>query len=185
MPNALAKIVAIVLTVLIMYFSTYQIYKKERDLAYINTSQAVTEFVDNVRFKGYITPKMYEDFQSKLHSGSSVLFDVQIVHEQKVYVPEYTDPTDLNSFTGKYSVTYEEYHWEQIKKVLYEGTPTEIRMYKLQADDYFEVYVENKTKFKSSMLLDFITFSIGDFNQVEIVYPYGGMVHNQDWTDSK
>ena len=185
MPNPIAKIFAVILITFMLYYSFYQIYKKEEDLAYINTYQVVTEFVDNVRFKGFITPKMYEDFQAKLHTGSDVLYDVEMVHKHKVYVPEYTDPTNPNSFTGKYLVTDDEFYWEQIKKVLYDNpsVPYEQRIYKLETDDYFEVYVENKTKFKSTMLFDFLTMNIGESNKVVISFPYGGMVHNQDWTD--
>lgn len=186
MVNPISKLFAVILSVLVMfYFITYQNYKKQEDLTYINTYKVVTEFVDNVRMKGYITPSMYEDFELALHTGTDVLFNIELTHSQKVYSPIYTDPTDSNSFTGEYQVDYQEFYWEQIKQPLFldESTPYEERIYKLQTGDYFEVYVENKTKFKSSMLLDFLTGSVGNDNDVLIPFPYGGMVLNQDWTE--
>jgi len=164
------------------YVPTYQNLEKQEDIAYLNTYQVVTDFVDNVRTKGYITPQMYEDFQQKLHVGD-VLYNVEMVHKHKYYHPVYTDPSDPTTFTGKYVVDYDEYYWEQIKEQLYgkNAGPEEDRMYKLEEGDYFGVYVENKTKFKSTMLLEFLTGKIGDHDPVVISVPYGGMVLNEDY----
>lgn len=183
MPNALSKVFVVILSVLVLYYvPTYQIYKKQEDLAYANTYQVVTEFVDNVRMKGFITPQMYDDFQAKLHVGD-VLYDVQLVHQHKVYSPIYSDPSNANSFTGKYDVQYDEFYWEQIEPYLY-GTASspdyKERKYKLESGDFFEVYVENKTKFKSTMLFDFLTGGLGS-DGVVISIPYGGMVLNEDY----
>lgn len=183
MPNALSKVFAVILAVLVLYYvPTYQIYKKEEDLAYVNTYEVVTEFVDNVRMKGFITPQMYEDFQSKLHIGN-VLYDVQMVHQHKIYSPVYTNPGDLNSFTGKYEVQYDEFYWEQIEPYLFgtaSSTDYKERKYKLENGDFFQVYVENKTKFKSTMLFDFLTGGLSS-DAVVISIPYGGMVLNEDY----
>jgi len=185
MPNAIAKIFGIILMVGLFYYSTYQNYKKEEDIAYINTYNSVTEFVDNVRLKGFITPSMYEDFVNSLHTGNQVLFNVEIEHEKKQYTPVYTDPTNPNSFTGEYEVQYTSFYWEQIKKTLFESSvPYEKRMYKLENGDFFYVNVANKTKFKSTMLFDFLTGGAGT-DAPEIPFPYGGMVQNQDWNDKQ
>lgn len=184
MPNPISSLFAVLLAVLVMYYvPAYQVYKKEEDLAYTNTYQVVTDFVDNVRMKGFITPKMYEDFQNRLHIGD-VLYDVEMVHKHKTYVPVYNDPRNMNSFTGEYTVDYEEYYWEQIEPYLFgsaSSTNYDDRMYKLEEGDYFQVYVENKTKFKSTMVFDFLTGNPGGINEVVISVPYGGMVLNEDY----
>lgn len=164
------------------YYPAYQTFEKEEDIAYLNTYQVVTEFVDNVRMKGYITPKMYEEFQQKLHIGD-VLYDVEMVHKHKYYHPVYSDPSDPNTFTGEYVIEYDEYYWEQIKEQLFGDStvPYEERMYRLEEGDYFGVHVKNKTKFKSTMLLDFLTGNIGDDNSERVSVPYGGMVLNEDY----
>lgn len=182
MPNAISKIVSVILAVLLLFFvPVYQNYQKQDDLAYQTAYQAVTNFVDNVRTKGYITPQMYEDFERDLSVGS-ILYRVDITHEKKIYTPVYTDPTNPASFTNKYVVDYDEYYWEQINPFLFDETspiPKKERMYKLSAGDFFSVYVENKTKTKSTMLFDFLTGGLGG-NDVVISIPYGGMVLNED-----
>ncbi|MER2006152.1 MAG: hypothetical protein ABS939_01765 [Psychrobacillus sp.] len=187
MPNAISKVFAIILAALVMfYFVTYQNYKKQEDLAYIHTYQEVTKFVDSVRMKGYITPKMYEQFEVGLHQGNEVLFDIEIVHEQKKYQPVYTNGTAFQSatFTGKYQVQYDEYFKQQLFDVLYdESVPYNQRMYKLQKDDYFTVTVQNKTKFKSTMLLSMLTGGAAGTTDTTLYFPYGGMVLNEDWND--
>lgn len=180
MPNPISKIFAVILGVLLMFYvPIYQSYQKQDDLIYQNVKQAVTQFVDNVRTKGYITPKMYEDFQNEISVGT-YLFRTDITHKQKVYTPVYTD---TNTFTGEYTVDYDEYYWAQIEKFLFDKTnviPKEDRMYKLQQGDFFSVHVENMTKTKSTMLFDFLTGGAGG-NDIVISVPYGGMVLNEDY----
>ena len=182
--NAVSKIVAILLAIVVMiYLPTYQTFKKEEDLAYLRAYQAVTDFVDNVRMKGYITPAMYEDFQRELHLGSPVLYKVEMTHKHKVYTPVYTDPANINSFTGKYEVQYDEFYQDQILDYLFKNpaSANEKWMYKLEKDDFFQVVIENKNKFKSTMLFDFLTFNAGEENTTVIYVPYGGMVLNEDY----
>lgn len=186
MGNTISKVFAIILAVLVMFMMpTYQNYKKHEDLAYLNTYKVVTNFTDSVRMKGYITPEMYKEFSLALHNGTNVLFDIEMEHQQKVYNPVYTDPTNPNSFTGEYRVDYESFSAAQINKVLFESNePYDKRMYKLQQDDYFYVTVRNKTKFKSTMMLDFLTANIAGNDEV-IYFPYGGLVLNEDWNERK
>ncbi|PJO44898.1 hypothetical protein [Lysinibacillus xylanilyticus] len=185
MPNAIAKIFGVILITFLFYYATYQNYKKEVDLAYINTENTVNKFVDNVRLKGFITPSMYEDFVNSLHTGNTVLFSIEMEHEKKQYTPVYKDPAKPESFTGEYQVQYTSFYWEQIKKTLFESdVPYDKRMYKLENGDYFSVNVENKTKFKATMLFDFLTGSAGN-DSPEIVSRDGGMVQNQDWNDKQ
>ncbi|MER2005895.1 MAG: hypothetical protein ABS939_00465 [Psychrobacillus sp.] len=180
MPNILAKVFGVLLGVLLMfYIPVYQSYQKQDDLTYQVAKQAVTNFVDNVRTKGYITPQMYEDFQREMNIGT-YLFRTEVVHEQKVYTPIYTDN---QTFTGQYTVDYDEYYWKQIEKFLFDESnviPKEERMYKLQQGDFFSVHVENMTKTKSTMLFDFLTGGAGG-NDIVISIPYGGMVLNEDY----
>lgn len=180
MPNIISKIFALILCALLLFFvPVYQSYQKQDDLVYQVAKQAVTNFVDNVRTKGYITPQMYEDFQREMNIGT-YLFRTEMVHEQKVYTPIYTD---TNIFTGQYKVDYDEYYWEQIEKFLFDETNLINKkdlMYKLQQGDFFSVHVENMTKTKSTMLFDFLTGGPGG-NDIVISIPYGGMVLNEDY----
>ncbi|MCM3390208.1 hypothetical protein LG296_21210 (plasmid) [Ureibacillus chungkukjangi] len=185
LPNPISAVFAFIFSALIMlYVPAYQTFEKQEDLAYLNTQNAVTNFVDNVRMKGFITPKMYEDFQAQLHGVGDVLYDVELVHKHKIYTPVYTNPEDITTFTDEYRVDYEEFYWPQIEPYLFSdasSTDYDKRIYKLEEGDFFEVYVKNKTKFKSTMLFNFLTGSVGDDEAVVISVPYGGMVLNEDY----
>ncbi|MBD8523757.1 MULTISPECIES: hypothetical protein [Bacillati] len=184
MVNPVSKIVAILLAIVVMiYLPTYNTFEKEEDLAYLMADQAVSDFTDNVRMKGYITPSMYEDFVQRLHVGSPVLYKIEMTHKHKVYTPVYSDPANINTFTGKYEVQYDEFYQDQILDYLFKNPagPNEQRMYKLEKDDFFQVVIENKTKFKSTMLFDFLTFNAGESNTPVIYIPRGGMVLNEDY----
>ncbi|MEK3977449.1 hypothetical protein MKZ20_22040 [Psychrobacillus sp. FSL K6-2684] len=183
MPDSFTKLLSYFIALLLLFcVPTYYIFKNEENLQKLKAEQAVTDFVDNVRTKGYITPKMYEDFQQELELGF-ILFRTEIKHEKKVYTPIYTDPTNPATFTGEYVVDYDEYYWEQIKDFLFDESnpiPKNERMYKLSKDDFFSVYVENMSKTKATMMFDFFTLGIGG-NDVVISIPYGGMVLNEDY----
>ncbi|MDD1505229.1 hypothetical protein PVA17_21135 [Lysinibacillus sp. CNPSo 3705] len=184
MPNLLSKLFASLIAIGVLLLApTYQVLKKQEDIAYLNVDQTVTNFVENVRMKGFITPKMVEDFQQQLQVGN-VLYDVEMVHKHKIYTPVYSNTSDLNSYTGEYKVDYEDFYWTQIKDYLYGNNGNgdiPSRVYKLEQGDYFQVEVKNKTKFKSTMLFDYLTFNLASDNDVVIDIPKGGMVLNEDY----
>lgn len=184
MPNFLSKFIASFIALGVLFvFPTFQSYKAQERMAALSADIAVHKFVDNVRMKGFITAEMIEDFQRQLHIGD-VLYDVEMVHRHKIYTPVYTNTSDLNSYTGEYTVDNDDFYGAQIMDYLFGDSgsgPIELRMYKLEKDDYFEVSVENKTKFKSTMLFDFITLNPPSDNEVVVSIPYGGMVLNEDY----
>lgn len=177
------KIMGVILFVVLIFYAVYQNYKVQDDLAYQNAYHAVTDFVDNVRSKGYITPKMYEDFQRELELGSYT-FNVEMKHQQKIYTPVYADPNDESSFKNEFVIDYDEYYKSQIEKVLFDESnsiPKNKRMYKLQEGDFFEMSVVNLHKTNATMLLDFLTANTLGSDSSTIVIPYGGMVLNEDY----
>lgn len=183
MGNPLSKIVVfLVMIVAIIFVPVYQSYEKQDSLAYHQAFQSVTTFVDNVRHKGYITPQMYNDFQQSIEVGN-YLFDIELIHQEKVYSPIYTDPANANTFTGEYDVIYDEYYNPQIMKVLYPDNnkrmddPT--RIYKMHQGDTFKVQISNKATTKSALVRSFLTLGkVDEESFLEI--PYGGMVLNED-----
>lgn len=139
MPNPIMKVFAFILFTLAIFFVVYQSYQKQDDLAYQVAYQAVNDFVDNVRTKGYISPKMIEDFEAELEIGSYV-YDIEYVHEKKVYTPVYEDPTNVATWTGEYVIDYDEYYKNQIFPHLFDESnslPKKERMYYLSKGDFF------------------------------------------------
>lgn len=183
MPTTVSQIFSVILAVLLLiFFPIYQIYEKQENLAYQTANNAVTKFVDNVRTKGYITPKMIEDFESELEVGD-FLYDIEMKHERKVYNPVYTDPSNSSTFQNKYVVDYDEYYKSQIYDYLFSeksNVPKGERMYKLSVGDYFSITVENKTKTKADLIFDaLVNGNTG--NKSSEVIQYGGMVLNEDY----
>ncbi|WP_028393927.1 hypothetical protein [Bacillus cihuensis] len=184
MGNPISKIVAFLIAILlIVWLPIYQSFEKQDSIAYHHAYQSVTTFVDNVRNKGYITPDMYEDFQSSLEIGS-YLYDIEMTHEEKVYTPVHTDPAQSSTFTGDFLVQYDEYYESQILETLFPDTTEDkdsnVRIYYLHVGDRFKVNISNKVKTKSSMMREFFTFGKTG-NEAILEIPYGGMVLNEDY----
>jgi len=60
------------------------------DVYEIVVLNAVTQFVDSVSDKGYITPTMYNQFTSQLALTGNT-YDIQMEHLHKRYDPIYND----------------------------------------------------------------------------------------------
>ncbi|RUT35941.1 hypothetical protein EJP77_02780 [Paenibacillus zeisoli] len=183
MINSVSKILAALLAVLLLYLvPAVQHAKTQEDITLLTSYHALTEFVDSVRNKGYISPVMYEDFRTELGSSGGY-FDVAMEHQHKKYHPEYDDPSDGSTFLNKYSVQYEGHYTEELEEVLFPDTPAEKdskeRKYYLEMGDYFTVNIQRKDQSPlntfTSMLYDSAS------GEQDSPLHYGGMVLNEDY----
>lgn len=182
LPNMISKILVIYLFTLMVLYGVYHQYKLQDELVKQNAFQVVTNFVDNVRTKGYISPAMIEDFERDLQIGS-YLFKTEFKHQKKVYTPVYTDPINPASFTGEYVVDMDEYYKKQIMDYLFEepnSTPKDERKYLMSVGDFFYVEVENMSRSNAMMLFDAFTNNTNS-DGIFIVIPNGGMILNEDY----
>ena len=184
MPKAILLIASAIVAVMLLFlYPTYQAYEQHDRIAFQVAHKAVTEFVDAVRSKGYITPSMYEDFMEALDTSGN-LYDVQMQHDRKRYNPIYTDPADSGSFTGQFEVYYDSVFTEDIMKVLFpdNSLPKDdpSRIYRLKVMDYFSVTVKNTNTTKATLVREMLNgFVSGDTTRIFITY--GGMVLNEDY----
>lgn len=183
MINSVSKIVAALLAVLLLYFvPAMQQAKTQEDISKLTAYHALTEFVDSVRNKGYISPEMYEDFQKEL-AGSGDSFGVELEHQHKKYHPEYSDPSDSSTFLNDYSVQYEGHYTEELEKVLFpdylDEKDTNKRKYYLETGDYFTVSIQRQNKGAFRILSGLLYNSAS--GQEESPLHYGGMVLNEDY----
>ncbi|WP_237167908.1 hypothetical protein [Paenibacillus yonginensis] len=179
----LSKITAALLAVLLLYgFPMLQNVKRQEDLSQLNAYRIITQFVDAVRTKGYISPVMYNEFNAELGKVFAG-FELDLEHRHKKYQPEYGDAADPATFLGRFSV-YEEAHYgdeilEQLFPAQPAGTDEESRNYYLSAGDYFEVRIRDQTQKVSSVLNRFL---YGDeMASSTALLEYGGMVLNEDY----
>ncbi|GAB6990065.1 hypothetical protein [Paenibacillus pini] len=182
--NTVSKFVAVLIALLLLFiYPAKEAAEKQDDLSRIIVYNAVTQFVDAVRNKGFLTPVMYQDFINEIEVTGNV-FDIQMEHQHKKYQPDYTDAADPSTFQDQFDVWYEGFYSEDIMMQLF---PEEVldkdsdkRKYRLAVGDFFKVSVKNTNRTAGTAWFDFITGSAtGD--PVVISAPYGGMVLNEDY----
>lgn len=184
MSNAISKFAAVLLAVVVMYiYPAAEASQRQDDLSRIVVYNAVTQFVDAVRNKGYVSPVMYEQFLEEIQATGNE-FDVQMEHLHKKYQPEYTDAANPGTFQNKFSTVYDGYYTSDIMDYIFPNTTVpkddESRVYKLTAGDFFKVTVKNVNRTAGTVMFDFVTGALTGEAAV-IAFPYGGMVLNEDY----
>ncbi|MFB4321662.1 hypothetical protein RB298_04895 [Priestia sp. BR_2] len=183
--NSLSKIVAIIIGIfLFLLYPLYQQAQKHDELSQTVVHNAVTEFVDAARTKGFISPTMYSEFSQKLAATGNV-FDIEISHLHKKYNPLYTDPADPNTFQKSFEAYYDGFYTDEIMKVLYpdQNIPedSETRKYKLSLYDYLSVKVTNRNTTMAQVIQNSLFGLTEQGASSKIFVPYGGMVLNEDY----
>ncbi|USB34910.1 hypothetical protein [Paenibacillus sp. YPG26] len=183
MINSLSKVLAALLAVLLLYFvPAVQHAQTQKEITYLTVNHSLTEFVDSVRNKGYISPVMYEDFRKEL-GASGGHFEVELEHQHKKYHPEYTDPSNASTFLNDYSVQYEGHYMDEMESSLYTDTSQDKdsskRKYYMQMGDYFMVSIQRKDQSQWSILTSILYGSEPEIEDGPL--HYGGMVLNEDY----
>lgn len=156
--------------------------ERQDDRSQMIVQESVTRFVDAIRTKGYVTPTMYRKFNEELADTGNV-FDIEMVHEHKLYIPVYRDSANPNTFEGKYTTDFSNYYTKDIMTVLFpestEPDQSETRRYHLEVGDFFSVTIKNKNRTPAMHMQDMLLAgSLGD--NTKIFVSYGGMVINED-----
>lgn len=87
MEDTLQRVFGILVGVIIFFLlPLYIAFEKKDDISYSLALRITTNFVDNVKTKGYLSHDMYNDFISKLAvTGNS--YDIKLEHVSKKYYP--------------------------------------------------------------------------------------------------
>lgn len=183
MSHILSKVTAALLAVLLLFaYPALQTAQRQEDIRYLAAYQAMVQFADAVRSKGYISPVMYEEFIRQLEAGGGMP-EVELEHRRKKYHPEYGDPANSNTFLNDFSVVYDAYYSPEILSVLFPGDPAsrpkDRGQYKLRAGDYFLVTLTDHSRRPMDIFSDFLYG--GPAPQVPGTMTYGGMVLNEDY----
>ncbi|WP_433708990.1 hypothetical protein [Paenibacillus illinoisensis] len=182
MGNPFLKVFMVVVAlVLIFLWPISSGLNKQDDISEIVVLNAVTQFVDSVRDKGYITPTMYNEFVEQMALTANT-YDIQMEHRHKRYDPIYDD---AGVYLGGFNVNYESFYNAQINDKLFPRNSAEkiespTRVYKLATGDFFSVVVKNTNRTSGTLINDVLTGTINTPNE-KIVIPYGGMVLNEDY----
>ncbi|OAB38445.1 hypothetical protein PGLA_20350 [Paenibacillus glacialis] len=184
MELSLSKILGIFIAVVLLFgYPLYQQALRQDELSQIVVHSAVVEFVDASRTKGYITPKMYLDFNKKLGATGNQ-YDIQLEHLHKKYNPDYTDPANPSSFVDSFTTYFDGHYTEEVMKILFPNNTNaldnEHRRYVMAVGDFLTVKVKNNNRTMATVLQDFFTNSNTGSN-IKVFMPYGGMVINEDY----
>ncbi|MHA0855269.1 hypothetical protein [Paenibacillus sp. CMAA1364] len=182
MSNSFANVFAAIIAIaLLLIWPVSSALNKQDDVSEVIVLHSITQFVDSVRDKGYITPTMYTVFEEQMAlTGNS--YDIQMVHRHKRYDPVYNDD---GVFQDEFNVHYEEFFNADIHKRIFPNDSNEPvdsadRVYTFTMGDLFDVTVKNTNRTLGTLMNDFLTAGIHNPNE-RIVIPYGGMVLNEDY----
>ena len=135
--------------------------RKADAVSQIYISNETTEFVNNIKNKGYITLEMYKRFIQNIDKTNN-LYDIQIVHSHRLIEPLVNaDRIVEEHYTVRYYNTYQ----DEILETFDEGN-----IYYFSQGDYINVNIKNRNK----TLADRITVSNG-----KIFVTYGGMIRDE------
>lgn len=182
MPNALSKVIAIVIAVFLLFiFPIKNELERQDETSRIFVLNKTISFVDSVRNLGYITPDMYEDYLNELALTGN-LYKVELEHAKLEYLPV----MEYNSSTGQYEPKLGEFHksyintyTDEIEECLFPDTnpPQPGQPYKMRMGDYFTISVVNQNKTTATKLQEII---YGRYISPEKIFvTYGGMIKDE------
>lgn len=186
MSNAISKFVAVILALSLLYiYPTSEAARRQDDLSQMIVTNAVTQFVDAVRSKGYVTPTMYNEFLHDVYVTGNE-YEIHMEHLHKKYHPEYTDAADPTTFLNTFNVVYEGFYDSDLTSILFPDNSlpedSELRKYKMMVGDFFKLTIKNTNRTPATIMSDFL-YGMGTLKgqRATIYIPYGGMVLNEDY----
>ncbi|MNO55033.1 hypothetical protein D3C76_455170 [compost metagenome] len=188
MVNALSKITAALLAVILLFlYPAMQTAQRQEDMNTLYAYNALVQFTDAIRNKGYLSPVMYEEFARQIET-TGVMYDIQLEHQRKKYHPEYEDPANEATFKGDFTVVYDSYYSSEILKVLYPdhlftgsnpASDPSSRRYKFEFGDFVNIALIKRSKTPYAILSSFLLGDVAKDSQEKL--SYGGMVLNEDY----
>ncbi|MDK8180375.1 hypothetical protein [Paenibacillus sp. UMB4589-SE434] len=183
MVDALSKLLGIIIAILLLFiFPLQESYARQADIQYLNVFKSTTEFTDAIRDKGYITPRMWLDFQDEI-TQLGMMMDINMEHFSKQYDPIYDDPLEPATFHEEFLVRHEITNTAGIMEVLFPNNtePKEAltRRYLLKIGDYVQVIVHNRQQTADDVMLEWLTSSFAEWKRIDV--SVGGMVRNEDY----
>lgn len=165
-----ASIVAIILLTIVPAYRAYWIIDQQV-FKYVNIQ--TQEFTNNIRHKGFIDDDMYEAFVKALSNTENV-YDISIVHTEKVYHP--LQPGDPG-YTPEHTFTVVEEMYP-LNTIIEEINTSPARRYQMHQGDNISVEVVNKSKTGTMV---FIQALGGEAENSLLFSKAGGMVTNEDY----
>ena len=173
MSDTLITVIAIALAAILMFiFPLMTMSDRTDDVAQLTVETATTEFVDNVRTTGKITPENYDSFVQSINSTGNtydVEIEVKVLDENEEKKGTQTNRTKIGE-----NVYYSIYTSQILEVVSPDnGTP---KTYGLKEGDIISVKVRNTNLTLSQQLKNFF-YTVTGNNTYTIAAEHAGIVN--------
>lgn len=178
--NVSVLIATIVAVIIIVLFPIYNIATRQDSIANNMVVRATTNFVDEVRNKGYIDKETYGKFLNELDKTGNT-YDVEMEVYKPILLETVDSTSDAKEFEENYDVDYTDTiiaGMENSTLFKDEGSVKKSDVYYLYDDYKFYVRVKNTNVTQAQILLDRLLS--GKQNE-RIVVNYGGVVYSNEW----
>ena len=159
MGDSLITVIAIALAAILMFvFPLMTMSDRTDDIAQLTVESATTEFVEDVRITGKITPDKYSKFEEKLTSTGNtydVEMEVKVLDENPGKKSTIAQSTKIGE-----NVYYSEYTSQILNKI--EPTSGTATAYILKEGDIFTATVKNTSQTLAQQLKGFFYSVVGN-----------------------
>lgn len=183
MPNALSKVAAIFIVVVLLFiYPIKNELERQDETSRIYVLNKTIGFVDSVRNLGYISPDMYEDYLGEL-AATGNLYKVEMEHAELEYLPvlEYISGK-YETRPGEFQKSYINTYTAEIEDCLFPdpgpfGSPGLGKHYVMRKGDYFTVSVVNQNKTMATRIQEIVYGRV--ISPEKIFVTYGGMIKDE------
>lgn len=114
MEENVQRIFSILIAIIIFFLlPMYMAFEKKDDISYSLALKITSNFVDNVKSKGYVSRKMYDDFVNQLAVSDNV-YSISLEHIAKKYNPVIYVYDNADSSKLLYTLDYNQYKSQYI-----------------------------------------------------------------------
>lgn len=175
--NVSVIIATIVAVIIIVLFPIYNIATRQDSIANNMVVKATTNFVDEVRNKGYIDKEAYGKYLNELDKTGNT-YEVEMEVYSSILLADVNDP---DIYEEKYEIEYtDEILKDMDNSTLFKDEDSVIKsnVKYLDSDDKFYVRVKNTNITQAQILLDRLLRGKQD---ERIIVNYGGVVYTNEW----
>lgn len=160
-------IASIIATVLLVLIPLISILDRQDNMSYNVVLTATTNFVDEVKSKGFIDKKLYEKYLDIIAATGNI-YDIKLEAHKKMIYKNSSGETIEDALL---------YNTREITNDLNTSAGT----YELNVGDEFYVSIKNTNTPSSVLMYNFISGDINSKAQKIVNINYGGTINNKDW----
>lgn len=166
--ESIGKIVGALLACILLFLAPIFFLAQKTELEIQSFVMTKTAYlVEHIKSDGYISPKMYEQYQRQL-AKTGLLYEIKMEHQKKVYYPDEEKKEKEVQYQKHWISTYE----DDILEILLEKR----EKYKMNRGDFFFLKVQSKSPSLAEHIRRNLFLSTG--NSV-IQVQFGGVIRDE------